>query len=175
MTGFSVKIELRKGLFCLAGITVLRFHVCRLEEPLQNQTWKWAKAVRRGKMFCFKKQVPTAGIALEKYFFALIFFQVVVDAFQNQRQLRKKQDESAANREGNGANHKGSPENQGGFRKQDKKPHFQVQNGSFVNPLRFVRMVSGRKCFQNGADMRYFAIVNFIKQNAFRRTVTKKN
>ena len=88
-----------------------------------------------------KKYVAQAGNVLEKYFFALIFFQVVVDVFQNQRQFRKKQGESAANREGNGANHKGKPENQGEFRRQDKKPHYQVQNGSFVNVPRIVRMV----------------------------------
>ena len=67
------------------------------------------------------KCVATAGNVLDKYFFALIFFQVVVDAFPNQQQLRKKQGEYAVNREGNGANHKGNAENQGGFPKQDKK------------------------------------------------------
>ncbi len=62
-----------------------------------------------------------AELHLINVFSPLYYFQVVVDAFQNQRQLRKKQGEYAANREGNGANHKGKPENQGGFPKQDKK------------------------------------------------------
>ena len=85
---------------------------------------------------------------LKNFFLPLYYFQAVVDAFPNQQQLRKKQGQSAANREGNGANREENPENQGGFRKQGKKTHNQVQNGRFVNPPRIVRTVSKRKSFQ---------------------------
>ena len=90
----------------------------------------------------------TAKIALDKYFFALLFFQVVVDVFQNQQQLRKKQGQSGTNRERNGTNCEEKPKNQGESLKQGKKPHYQVQNGKFVNPLRIVRMILKRKSFQ---------------------------
>ena len=71
--------------------------------------------------------VVTAEIALEKYFFALIFFQVVVVVFQNQQRLRKKQGESHINRKENGTNREEFPNNQGESPLQGKKRIFKCK------------------------------------------------